>query len=98
MREVVAWIGTHLPEDLAVEALAQRGCTPARFVEQARVATAAQLLVRTQWTQDRIASRSGFGSVDALQRAFVRQRAVTPQAYRHAQRPPVKQRDGEGPG
>ena len=114
VREVVAWIGTHLQEDLAVEALAQRalmsprhfarafaaevGCTPARFVEQARVAAAAQLLVRTQWTQDRIASHSGFGSVDALQRAFVRQRAVTPQAYRHAQRPPVKQKDGEGPG
>jgi transcriptional regulator GlxA family with amidase domain len=98
LRELVAWMGTHLQEDLAVEALAARvqmsprhfarafaadtGCTPARFVEQARVAAAAQLLRQTRWTQDRIASRSGFRSVDALQRAFARQHGVTPQAYR----------------
>ncbi len=98
LREVVAWIGTHLQEDLSVEALAERsgmsarhfarafaaevGCTPARFVVRARVAAAAQLLVQTQWTQERIASRSGFRSVDALQRAFARQHALTPQAYR----------------
>ncbi len=102
LREVVAWIGTHLQEDLSVEALAERGrmsprhfarafaaavgCTPARFVERARVAAAAQLLVQTPWTQARIASRSGFRSVDALQRAFVRQHAQTPQAYRDAAR------------
>jgi transcriptional regulator GlxA family with amidase domain len=98
MRELIAWIGTHLREDLSVEALAKRvqmsrrhfarcftaetGCTPARFVEQTRVAAAAQLLRSTQWTQDRIASRSGFRSVDALQRAFARQFGVTPRAYR----------------
>lgn len=98
LRELIAWIGTHLQEDLSVEALADRvqmsprhfarafaaetGCTPARFVEQARVAAAAQLLRRTQWTQDRIASRSGFRSVDALQRAFARQYGQTPGAYR----------------
>lgn len=98
LRELVAWIGTHLQEDLSVEVLAgrvqmsprhfarafaaQTGCTPARFVEQARVAAAAQLLRRTRWTQERIASRSGFRSVDALQRAFARQYALTPRAYR----------------
>ena len=98
LRELVAWIGTHLQDDLSVEALAARvqmsprnfarafaaetGCTPARYVEQARVAAAAQLLRQTRWTQDRIASRSGFRSVDALQRAFARQHGITPQAYR----------------
>ncbi|MCM5682191.1 DJ-1/PfpI family protein [Schlegelella sp. S2-27] len=98
LRELVAWIATHLQDDLSVEALAQRvqmsprhfarafaaetGCTPARFVEQQRVAAAEQLLRQTQWTQERIASRSGFGSVDALQRAFVRRHRRTPQAYR----------------
>lgn len=100
LRELVAWIGTHLPDDLSVEALAARvqmsprnfarafaaetGSTPARFVERARVAAAAQLLRQTRWTQDRIASRSGFRSVDALQRAFARQHGLTPQAYRGA--------------
>jgi len=98
LRELVAWIGTHLQEDLSVDALAGRvqmsprnfarafaaetGCTPARFVERSRVAVAAQLLRRTRWPQDRIAGRSGFGSVDALQRAFARQHGVTPQAWR----------------
>ena len=98
LRELVAWIGTHPQDDLSVEALAGRvqmsprnfarafaaetGRTPARFVEQIRVAAAAQLLRQTQWPQDRIASLSGFGSVDALQRAFARQHGLTPQAYR----------------
>lgn len=98
LRELVAWIGSHPQEDLSVEALAARvqmsprhfarafvaetGHTPARFVEHARVAAAAELLRRTRWPQERIAGRSGFRSVDALQRAFVRQFGTTPQAYR----------------
>lgn len=98
LRELIAWMGTHLQEDLSVDALAERvqmsprhfarafaseaGCTPARFVERSRVDAAAQLLRRTRWTQDRIASRSGFRSVDAMQRAFIRQHGLTPQAYR----------------
>jgi transcriptional regulator GlxA family with amidase domain len=96
--ELIAWIGTHLGEDLSVASLAERvsmsprhfarafaaetGYTPARFVERARVTAAAELLLRTRWPQERIADRSGFGSVDALQRAFVRQHSMTPKAYR----------------
>jgi transcriptional regulator GlxA family with amidase domain len=98
LREIIAWIGTHLQEDLSVGALAERagmsprnfarafvaetGSTPARFVERERVNAAAELLRRTEWTQDRIATRSGFGSVDALQRAFARQYGRTPRDYR----------------
>lgn len=105
LRELVAWIGTHLGEDLSVAALAERasmsprhfarafaaetGCTPARFVERARVTAAAEFLLRTQWTQERIAQRTGFGSVDALQRAFVRRLGVTPKSYRQHPAPPV---------
>lgn len=102
LRELVAWIATHLQDDLSVESLAERvqmsprhfarafahetGCTPARFVERSRVAAAAQLLRQTRWTQQRIASCSGFGSVDALQRAFIREHGVTPQGYRKRER------------
>ena len=118
LRELVAWMATHLQADLSVEALAERvqmsprhfarvfaaetGCTPARFVEQTRVAAAAQLLRQTRWTQDRIAGSSGFGSVDALQRAFVRQHGLTPQAWRalSPRAEPVRQtfRTGSQPG
>lgn len=104
LRELVAWIGTHLQADLSVGALAARaqmsarhfarafsaetGCTPARYVESMRIDAAARLLRQTRWTQDRIAARSGFGSVDALQRAFVRRHGLTPQSWRDATRRP----------
>jgi transcriptional regulator GlxA family with amidase domain len=103
LRELVVWIGSHLQNDLSVEALAMRvqmsprnfarafaaetGCTPARFVEQTRVAMAASLLRQTRWTQDKIAHCSGFRSVDALQRAFTRVHGATPNAYRTGERP-----------
>lgn len=97
LRELVAWIGAHLGENLSVDALAKRaamsprhfarafaaetGCTPARFVERARVDAAAHLLRHTAWTQQKVADHSGFGSVDALQRAFVRVHGETPKTY-----------------
>jgi transcriptional regulator GlxA family with amidase domain len=98
LRELVAWIMGHLAEDLSVDALAERarmsprnfarafaaqtGSTPARFVAQARVDHAAGLLLQTDWRQDKVASRSGFGSVDAFQRAFRKQLGVAPDTYR----------------
>jgi transcriptional regulator GlxA family with amidase domain len=98
LRELIAWVGTHLQDDLSVESLAERahmsprhfarafaaqaGCTPARFVERARVAHACELLRRTAWPQERIAEASGFRSVDTLQRAMARQHGVTPRTYR----------------
>ncbi|QHE85225.1 GlxA family transcriptional regulator [Hydrogenophaga sp. BPS33] len=98
LRDLMAWIGLHPGESLSVGALAERahmserqfarafaaeaGTTPARFVEQARVATAARLLRETQWTQEKIASHSGFRSLDAFARAFRREHGVTPRIYR----------------
>ena len=98
LRDLIAWIGLHPGEDLRVEALAARahmserqfarafaaeaGTTPARFVEQVRVAAASRLLQQTQWPQDKIASSIGFRSVDAFQRAFRRVHGVTPRTYR----------------
>lgn len=85
MRELMAWVQGHLTHDLSVDALAQRAhmsprnfarafaaqarCTPARFVAQARAQQAATLLRQTDWPQDKVAQRSGFGSVDAMARA-----------------------------
>jgi len=98
LRELLAWIPTHLREDLSVRALAARthmsdrhfarafaaqtGSTPALYVQKARVAAACDLLRRTNWPQQKVADRSGFGSVDAMQRAFDRQQGMTPGAYR----------------
>lgn len=98
MQELVAWMMGNLTGDLSVEALAQRarmsprnlartfmaetGSTPAAFVSRARVDRAAALLVHTDWPQEKIARESGFGSVDAFQRAFGRQMGATPDVYR----------------
>lgn len=95
LRELMAWIQGHLAHDLSVQALAQRvhmsprnfarafaaqaRCTPARFVALARAQQAAALLRQTDWPQDKVAQRSGFGSVDAMARA-VRQHLGQPLA------------------
>jgi transcriptional regulator GlxA family with amidase domain len=98
LRDLMAWIGLNPAEPLSVGTLAERahmserqfarafaaetGTTPARFVEQVRLASAARLLRQTQWTQAKIASHSGFRSIDAFQRAFRRKHGITPRAYR----------------
>lgn len=103
LRDLMAWIGLNPGEQLSVGALAERanmserqfarafaaeaGSTPARFVEQTRLAAAARLLRQTQWTQAKIASHSGFRSVDAFQRAFRREHGMTPRAYRERDMP-----------
>lgn len=85
LRELMAWVQGRLTHDLSVEALARQAhmsprnfarafaaqarCTPARFVAQARAQQAATLLRQTDWPQDKVAQRSGFGSVDAMARA-----------------------------
>lgn len=58
------------------------GTTPAAFVEAARVDCAKTLLERSDWPLARIAERSGFGSLDALYRAFRKRVGATPSDYR----------------
>ncbi|MEK7899558.1 helix-turn-helix domain-containing protein, partial [Burkholderia contaminans] len=62
--------------------LKETGRSPAQFVLAARVERAKALLERADWPLERIAERSGFGSVDALQRAFAKQVGVSPRDYR----------------
>ncbi|MES2948221.1 MAG: helix-turn-helix domain-containing protein [Pseudomonadota bacterium] len=60
----------------------ETGLTPAHFVEAARVDRAKALLETSHWPLARIASRSGFGSMDALHRAFQKRVGATPGQYR----------------
>lgn len=62
--------------------LKETGTTPAAFVEMARVDRAKALLETSDWPLERVAERSGFGSCDALHRAFHRRVGATPGDYR----------------
>ncbi|MBL7090552.1 DJ-1/PfpI family protein [Acidovorax sp.] len=102
LRELMAWIQGHLTHDLSVDALAQRAhmsprnfartfaeqahCPPARFVAQVRAQHAAALLRQTDWPQEKIAARSGFGSVDAMVRAMQQHLGIAPGQCRAANR------------
>jgi transcriptional regulator GlxA family with amidase domain len=96
--ELRLWISDHLDEDLSAEVLAARmhlserhfarvftqeaGTSPAAYVEGARVEAARRLLETTDDPLDRVAASAGFGSTETLHRAFRRQLATTPAAYR----------------
>jgi transcriptional regulator GlxA family with amidase domain len=98
LHELRVWMAEHLTVDLSVPALAKRvamsprnfqrvftgetGKTPARYVEELRLETARRLLERTTQSMDEIADRCGFGSADALGRAFTRVLLSTPSEYR----------------
>ncbi len=60
----------------------ETGLTPAHFVEVARVDRAKALLETSHWPLARVASKAGFGSMDALHRAFQKRVGVTPGLYR----------------
>jgi transcriptional regulator GlxA family with amidase domain len=96
--EVQQWIRDNPQAKLSVCALARRagmtersfarifrsqtGMTPANFVEATRVDVARRLLEETDLPLQRVASVSGFGSTEALRRAFVRRLGVRPSDYR----------------
>ncbi|MFD3807050.1 GlxA family transcriptional regulator [Streptomyces sp. NPDC058611] len=92
------WIADHLDEDLSAPALAARMCLSERhfarvfkqetgtstadYVAAARVEAARRLLERTDRPLEQVAAVAGFGSAETLHRAFRRQLATTPGAYR----------------
>jgi len=98
LRELQAWIPAHPDADLSVEALARRvamsprnfarvfaretGATPARYVERVRVEVARRRLEESRVGIETLADECGFGSVETLRRAFLRNLNVTPQDYR----------------
>ncbi|MFD3330406.1 GlxA family transcriptional regulator [Streptomyces sp. NPDC058701] len=92
------WIADHLDEDLSAPALAARMCLSERhfarvfkqetgtstadYVAAARVEAARRLLESTDRPLEQVAAVAGFGSAETLHRAFRRQLATTPGAYR----------------
>ena len=96
--EVQSWILQNLTADLCVENLAEKaamsprnftrvftreaGVSPARYVTEARLAAARQLLEQTRDPLERIAEQSGFGTSINLRRIFEKQLHLTPGEYR----------------
>jgi transcriptional regulator GlxA family with amidase domain len=96
--ELIAWIYTHLGRDLSVEVLAGRaglsarhfsrrftaavGCTPAEFVENARLCEARQRLIDTRKNIEGVAASLGFRSSDVFRRRFERHFGIAPRNYR----------------
>ncbi|HEX9339183.1 MAG TPA: GlxA family transcriptional regulator [Pseudonocardiaceae bacterium] len=98
LREVQSWIAEHPDADLSVDELARRaslsprqfaraftaetGATPGQFVDATRLETARRLLEDTDEGIERIARHSGYGTSEAMRRAFHRTLGLSPAEYR----------------
>ncbi|EAQ77431.1 GlxA family transcriptional regulator [Blastopirellula marina] len=98
LRDLLAWATDHLNRDLSVEALADQvhmsprnfarvfrkelGSTPAKFIERLRVESARNMLESSTADHGEIATKCGFGGVNAMRRAFLRVLKVIPSEYR----------------
>lgn len=98
LRDLVDAIDADPSGDLSVPAMAGRlgmsrrhfsrvftqqvGTSPGAYVERARVAVARRRLESTADGVDAIAAHCGFGTVETMRRAFVRETGVSPAAYR----------------
>jgi transcriptional regulator GlxA family with amidase domain len=103
LREVQQWIIEHPGADLSVECLAARarlsprhfarafqtetGTTPGRYVEQVRLEHARRLLEDTTDGIEEISRICGYGTPEAMRRAFVRTLGSAPAEYRRRFRP-----------
>lgn len=98
LREVQQWITEHPGSDLSVEALAERarlsprhfarafqaetGTTPGRYVERVRLEHARRLLEDTADGVEEVSRACGYGTPEAMRRAFVRHLGTGPSEYR----------------
>ncbi|WP_067510079.1 GlxA family transcriptional regulator [Actinoplanes sp. TFC3] len=102
VKRVTEYVSGHLSADLSAAVLAAlagvserhltrlfvegAGVTPGRYVREARVEGAAQLLSGTALPVGRVAARCGFGSAETLRQAFVERYGMPPSRYRATQR------------
>lgn len=103
LREVQQWITEHPGDDLSVEHLAARarlsprhfarafqaetGTTPGRYVDRVRLEHARRLLEDTTDGVEEISRTCGYGTSEAMRRAFVKTLATSPAEYRRRFRP-----------
>jgi transcriptional regulator GlxA family with amidase domain len=110
---VLEWAGSHLAEDISVDALARRalmsprsfarrfkattGTTPHVWLLGRRLAAAEALLEDTDAPVEEIARLVGFGTAAGLREQFARRRGVSPRAYRQTFRAGAASGTGPAP-
>jgi transcriptional regulator GlxA family with amidase domain len=98
LRDVQQWIADHPAADLSVEALASQaslsprqfarafaaevGMPPGRYVDRVRLETARRRLEDTADGVEQTARSCGYGTPEAMRRAFLRTLGVSPGEYR----------------
>ncbi|GAB2849080.1 GlxA family transcriptional regulator [Streptomyces deserti] len=103
LREVQQWITEHPDADLSVDSLAARarlsprhfarafraetGMTPGRYVDRVRLEHARRLLEDTADGVEEISRASGYGTPEAMRRAFLKALGTAPAEYRRRFRP-----------
>ncbi|MBM7090735.1 GlxA family transcriptional regulator [Streptomyces sp. SID9913] len=103
LREVQRWITEHPGDDLSVESLAARarlsprhfarafreetGTTPGRYVDRVRLEHARRLLEDTADGVEEVSRASGYGTPEAMRRAFLKALGTAPAEYRRRFRP-----------
>lgn len=103
LRDVQRWIAEHPEEDLSVESLAFRaslsprhfarafaaetGVTPGQYVDRTRVEAARRHLEDSAQGVAEISRACGYGTPEAMRRAFIRSLGVSPAEYRRRFRP-----------
>ncbi|MFW6690777.1 GlxA family transcriptional regulator [Streptomyces sp. MAR4 CNX-425] len=98
LREVQRWIDEHPGGDLSVDALAGRaglsprhfarafraetGVPPGRYADGVRLEAARRLLEDSAYGVEEVARRCGYGTPEAMRRAFTRALGASPAEYR----------------
>jgi len=107
LRDVQRWIADHPAADLSVETLAGQaslsprqfarafaaevGMPPGRYVDRVRLETARRRLEDTADGVEQTARSCGYGTPEAMRRAFIRALGVSPGEYRRRFRPTATQ-------